>query len=80
MSWGWRVREVVPNRSRLVEAIFIALDKPHQIESFAWMARSWAPSVGFFKSRRKVQLAAWRTYLDAESGYYADRAAFQRAR
>ena len=80
MSWGWRVRAQVPKPSRVVEAVFIALDKPYQLEPFAWMARRWGPPVGFLRSRRRAQRLAWRAYLDSESEYYRDRSVLQGVR
>lgn len=80
MSWGWRVRSQVRRPSDLLEAIYVALDKPFQLEGFAWMARPWGPKVGFLRSRRRAQLRAWRAYLDSDGGYFADRAVIQGAR
>lgn len=79
MTWGWRVREKVRKPSELVEAVYTSLDKPFALNDFAWMARRWGPKVGFLKSRRAAQTAAWRRYLDEESPYYRDRGMFQRA-
>ena len=79
MTWGWRVRLEVNKASELLEAIWIALDRPYQLADFVWMARRWGPKVGFLKSRKKVQLDHWRAYLDSEAEYFRDRAMFQRA-
>ena len=80
MAWGWRVRHQVRRPSELVEAIYVTLNKPFQLEGFAWMARSWGPKVGFLRSRRRAQLKAWRAYLDSDFGYFSDRAVIQGAR
>jgi hypothetical protein len=77
MSWAWRVRPHARRPSDLVEAVFTELDKPYSLEPFAWMGRRWGPKVGFLRSRQAAQQAAWRAYLDGESGYYADRAMLQ---
>lgn len=80
MCWGWRVRSQVRRPSDLVEAIYVSLDKPFQLEGFAWMARSWGPKVGFLRSRRRAQRKAWRAYLDSEAEYFGDRAVIQGSR
>ena len=80
MAWGWRVRRQVRRPSELVEAIYVALDKPYPLEDFAWMARRWGPKVPFPQTRRRAQLKAWRRYLDTEAGYFGDRAVIQGAR
>lgn len=79
MSWGWRVRGQVGKPSQLVEAVFTSLDSPFALADFAWMARRWGPKVGFLKSRRAAQDAAWQKYLAEETPYYRDRGLFQRA-
>ena len=79
MTWGWRVRRQVNKASELLEAIWIALDRPYQLADFVWMGRKWGPKVGFFKSRKEVQLDHWKEYLDSEAEYFRDRAMFQRA-
>ena len=79
MTWGWRVRGQVRKPSEVVEAVFTSLDSPFALADFAWMARRWGPKVGFLRSRRAAQNAAWQQYLAEESSYYRDRGLFQRA-
>jgi hypothetical protein len=79
MTWGWRVRREVDKASELLEAIWIALDRPYQLADFVWMGRRWGPKVGFMKSRKEVQLDHWKAYLDSDAEYFRDRAMFQRA-
>lgn len=79
MSWGWRVRSQLRKPSTLVEAVYTSLDSPFALADFAWIARRWGPKVGFLKSRRAAQDAAWRQYLAEEAPYYRDRGLFQRA-
>lgn len=79
MAWGWSVHGGIPNTSTFVEAVYTSLDKPFQLEKFAWMGRRWGPKVGFLRSRRSAQLRAWAAYLAEEEQYYRDRGFFQRA-